>query len=232
MRTPDSPALDRLGGVPVLSLMAASAEYGTALAARLDPVLIGVGPVEAAVGTTLALAALARAGTPPALVLSLGSAGSYRLERASVHRVASVSWRDMDASPLGFARGTTPFLDLPAERPLPALAPSLHAARLSTGGNVIPNPAAYADIDADMVDMETYAVLRACEAFGVPLVGLRAISDGDEELGRYGDWADCLPLLDARLADAVDVLAADLADGGLERIAAQRRRPARPPRPA
>ncbi len=217
MRSPADPALVMLGGVPVLALMATSAEHGPHLGARLDPVLVGVGPVEAAVNATLALGALARAGTPPALVLSLGSAGSHRLAQTSVHRVASVSWRDIDASALGFERGRTPFLDLPAERALPALAPSLPAARLSTGADVVATPAAYAAIDADMVDMETYAILRACEAHGVPLVGLRAISDGDVALERYGDWADCLPLLDERLAEAVDALAADLADGGLGR---------------
>ena len=211
MRSPDAPTLDTLGGTRTLALMATEAEYGPALAARLSPVLIGVGPVEAAVNTTRALAALERAGTPPALALSIGSAGSNRLAQGSVHRVASVSWRDIDASPLGFARGTTPFLDLPAERSLPELAPTLPTARLSTGGNVIPNPAAYAAIDADMVDMETYAVLRACEAYGVALAGLRAVSDGDAELGGYGDWGDALPVLDERLAEAVDALAADLA---------------------
>ena len=219
MRAPDAPTLDALGGVAVLALMATSQEYGPALASRLTPTLIGVGPVEAAVNATRALAALERAGTPPALVLSIGSAGSNRLPQASVHRVESVSWRDIDASPFGFERGTTPFLDLPAERPLPALAPSLSAVRLSTGADVIPTPEAYAAIDADMVDMETFAVLRACDAWGVPLAGLRAVSDGDVAVTRYGDWADCLPLLDERLAEAVDALAADLAAGGLGRAA-------------
>ena len=33
-----------------------------------------------------------------------------------------------------------------------------------------------------MVDMETFAVLRACQFFGVPLIGLRGISDGAAEL--------------------------------------------------
>ena len=221
MRTPDAPTLDELGGVPVLALMATVQEHGPALAARLRPVLIGVGPIEAAVNATRALGALERAGTPPALVLCLGSAGSARLEQTSVHRVSSVSWRDVDASPLGFARGVTPFLDLPAERALPTLAPALPAARLSTGADVVPDPAAYAAIDADMVDMETFAVLRACDAYAVPLVGLRAISDGDAALARYGDWADCLPLLDAKLAAAVDALATDLANGGLDRANAR-----------
>jgi len=203
-----------LGGRRVLCLMAARAEYGAALAARIEPLFIGVGPIEAAIGTTRALARAEAAGALPDLVLSLGSAGSRSLAQARVYQVTSVSWRDMDASPLGFERGRTPFLDLPAEIALPFRAPGLPEARLSTGANVVTG-AGYDAVDADMVDMETFAVLRACSGFGVPLIGLRGVSDGAEELRRYADWSDCLPIVDARLGDAVDVLAATLAAGSL-----------------
>ena len=113
-----------------------------------------------------------------------------------------MSWRDMDASALGFEKGRTPFLDLPAEIPLPRRINGVPEARLSTGANVV-SGVAYARIDADMVDMETFAVLRACMRHGVELVGLRGISDGAEDLRHYNDWADALPALDAHLADAV-----------------------------
>lgn len=216
---PDTPVLDTLGGCRVLTLMAAELEYGPMLSQRVRAVRIGVGPVEAAVNTACALAALQRGGALPELVVSIGSAGSARLAQTSVHRVASVSWRDIDASPLGIDKGLTPFLDLPAERALPTLPgvlPSLPAARLSTGADVVPNAARYAAIDADMVDMETFAVLRACEAFGVPLLGIRAISDGAADLQRFGDWADCLPLLDRGLADAVAALDESLSPAALD----------------
>lgn len=73
--------------------------------------------------------------------------------------------------------------------------------------------AAYDAIDADMVDMETFAVLRACQRFGVPLIGLRGISDGAEALRHYDDWTLLLPELDAHLAGAVDGLSALLGEG-------------------
>jgi adenosylhomocysteine nucleosidase len=95
---------------------------------------------------------------------------------------------------------------------LPTPLSHLPVARLSTGGNVV-SGAAYDAIDADMVDMETHSVLRACETFGVPLVGLRGISDGAEELHHYDGWAALLPALDAHLAAAIDDLAAVLAAG-------------------
>ncbi|GGE14917.1 5'-methylthioadenosine/S-adenosylhomocysteine nucleosidase [Aureimonas endophytica] len=185
--------------------MAADAEYGPELRRRIRPLLTGVGPVEAALGTGIALQALAGASELPDLVVSLGSAGSRVLEQGAVYQVASVSWRDIDASVLGFPKGVTPFLDHPVETPLPTPIPSIPAKRLSTGGDVV-SGARYGAIDAEMVDMETFAVLRACQRFGLPLVGLRGISDGAAELHHYDDWTALLGHLDARLAEALDRL--------------------------
>ncbi|MBO0662495.1 5'-methylthioadenosine/S-adenosylhomocysteine nucleosidase [Jiella sp. MQZ9-1] len=206
-------SLATLRGRKVLFVMAAEAEYGAALKARIRPLMTGVGPVEAALGTGIALHALQAAGHLPDLVVSLGSAGSRSLEQGAVYQVASVSWRDIDASPLGFAKGVTPFLDHPVDTPLPAPIPSLAAARLSTGANIV-SGAAYDAIDADMVDMETFAVLRACQRFSLPLVGLRGISDGAADLHHYDDWATLLHVIDAKLADAVDRLEITI-DSGL-----------------
>ena len=65
---------------------------------------------------------------------------------------------------------------------------------------------AYQTIDADLVDMETFAVLHACQRFDVPLIGLRGVSDGAAELTRLGDWTEYLHVVDERLAAAVDLL--------------------------
>lgn len=209
------PAPDLLAGVPVLFVMAAEAEYGPALRSRIRPVLTGVGPVEAAVSLTAALSVLGARQQVPALVVSLGSAGSRSLAQGAVYQVSDVSWRDMDASVLGFERGCTPFLDLPAQVPLMPRVPGLALARLSTGGNVV-SGRGYDGIDADMVDMETYAHLRAAQAFGLPLIGLRGVSDGAEELRRLSDWTQALGEIDRGLAEAVDRLAEALAEGSLE----------------
>jgi adenosylhomocysteine nucleosidase len=194
-----TPHLHDFGGRKTLVLMATEAEYGPALRALITPCIIGVGPVESAIGTTLALSTLQVGGTMPDLVLSLGSAGSNTLEQGAVYQVASVSYRDMDASPLGFEKGKTPFLDLPVELDMPIRLPGIPAKRLSTGANIV-SGAAYGAIDADMVDMESFAILRACQAFGVPLIGLRGISDGAKELHHYDDWTALLDHLDQELA--------------------------------
>ena len=200
-----------VGPLRVLFVMAAPVEFGACLQALFRPLICGVGPVESAINVTRALAALA---SPPDLVVSLGSAGSARLAKTQVYQAASVSWRDMDASALGFPKGVTPLLDLPATLPLPLRIPGVPAVSLSTGGNVV-SGAAYQAIAEDMVDMETFAVLRACHGFDVPLIALRGISDGDQELGGLHDWTEHLHVVDENLAAAVKSLMTAMERGGL-----------------
>lgn len=195
---------ESIGGQRVLFVMAVEAEYGPHLRARFSPLLTGVGPVEAALATGIALQALEREQELPDLVVCLGSAGSRLCPLGEIFQIASVSWRDMDASRLGFAKGVTPMTDHPVD--LPLVTPlALPTARLSTGANVVGGDE-YAGIDADMVDMETFAVARACNRFGVPLMGLRGVSDGPGELDHINGWMELLGLLDERLAKVVDQL--------------------------
>lgn len=186
----------------VLFLMATEIEYGDHLRDLFKPVFIGIGPVEAAINTTQTLSTLKNNGTLPDLVVSLGSAGSQKLVQTDVYQVSSVSWRDMDASALGVEKGVTPFLDLPATLSMPQLIADFPSASLSTGANVVSGKA-YNAVEADMVDMETYAVLRACQTFSVPLFGLRGISDGQKELQHAMDWRQYLHIVDEKLANAV-----------------------------
>ena len=212
-KTQRTPApLTNLGGRSLLFVMAADAEYGPHLQERFTPLMIGVGPVEAAVELTAALAELEARGQRPDLVVSLGSAGSRDLEQTEVYQATSVAYRDMDASPLGFEKGITPFLDLPATLPLPLRIPGIREATLSTGAEIV-SGAAYGAITADMVDMESYACLRACTRFGVPLAVLRGISDGKAELHHVDDWTAYLHVIDEKLAAAVDRLSEALGQG-------------------
>ncbi len=204
--------LKTVAGRNILYVMALDPEYGPCLKARITPLMTGVGPIEAAVALTKALAELRAADRLPDLVVSLGSAGSATLEQTEVYQASSVGYRDMDASPLGFEKGATPFLDLPAVVPLPLRIPGIKDARLSTGANIVSGKA-YDGIDADMVEMETFAALRACQAFGLPLIGLRGISDGKAELKHVDDWREYLHVVDEKLAEAIDRLEAAIESG-------------------
>jgi adenosylhomocysteine nucleosidase len=203
---------DVIGGRKVLFVMATEIEYGAHLRSRIRPLITGVGPVEAALSVAIALLRLESCSQSPDLVVSLGSAGSQSAKLGVVYQVASVSWRDIDASPLGFTKGITPFVDHPIDTPLPTPIDGLEAKRLSTGADVV-SGSRYRSIDADMVDMETFAVLRACQRFAKPLIGLRGISDGARELGQLTDWTELLEVIDEKLAHAVDHLAVALETG-------------------
>ncbi len=209
-RAPVEPAI--LSGKRVLFVMAADAEYGPHLKKRFTPLMTGIGPVEAGVVLGAELALLDAEGQLPDLLVSLGSAGSRSLEQTEVYQATAVSYRDMDASPLGFEKGVTPFLDHPAVMPLPHRIPGIREATLSTGANIV-SGAAYDAIDAEMVDMETFAALRAGQRFGLGLVALRGISDGAAELQHVADWTEYLHVIDEKLASAVDQLEEALTKG-------------------
>ena len=207
--------VSRIGGKNVLFVMAAQAEYGPHLQKLFTPLMTGVGPVEAGVRLGAELSWLKSEKTLPDLVVSLGSAGSRTLEQTEIYQAISVSYRDIDASPLGFEKGATPFLDLPVAMPLPFRIPDIKEASLSTGGAIITG-GAYDAIAADMVDMETFACLRACQLFDIPLIGLRGISDGAADLRHVGGWTEYLHVIDEKLADAVGRLEQAIGDGLLD----------------
>lgn len=204
----------RPGVADLLYVMATEFEYGPELRGRISPLITGVGPVEAAAAVTERLTRLAIEDKLPLMVVSLGSAGSALLEQCGLYQASSVSWRDVDGTALGFELGTVPFLDQPAIIPLGPYVPGIPMATLSTGADIV-SGAVYDLIEAEMVDMETYAVLRACQRFGLPLISLRGISDGDQELGSLADWTQYLGIIDVKLADAVDRLEAAIAEGSL-----------------
>lgn len=188
-----------------LYVIAAEQEYGPALRARIEPLIVGIGPIDAAITLASHLRGLADADVLPDRVVSLGSAGSQRRPVGSVWQIAGVSWRDMDATALGFERGVTPFCDQPAMVPLAVPLADVPLATLSTGADVLSGDG-YARIDTDLCDMETYAIARTCRRFGVPLAGYRAVSDGPGELSGVSDWTGMLHVVDARLAEVVDLL--------------------------
>ncbi|MEO0636037.1 MAG: 5'-methylthioadenosine/S-adenosylhomocysteine nucleosidase [Pseudomonadota bacterium] len=198
-----------IAGKRVIYAMAAREEYGPELQKRFQPVMTGIGPVEAAMNMARVVDE-----KKPDLVVSLGSAGSAVLEQGKVYQASSVSYRDMDASPIGFEKGVTPFSGLEVDIPLPTPLEGVPTARLSTGAAIVNGPA-YRRVDADMVDMETFAIKRVCMTAQTPLLALRGISDGDAELRSFADWTQYLGAIDGRLAQVVDQLEAMVASGEL-----------------
>lgn len=192
-----------VGSLTVLFVMATEQEYGDQLKARIRPLITGVGPVEAAAATAATLALLDNAGRRPDLVFSLGSAGSRSLDHVGVYQISHVQYRDMDASLLGFEKGITPFSDEPAIIEIVHRLPDVPSASIATGASIV-SGSAYDHVPADMVDMETFAVLRAARRFGVPMIGLRGISDGRADLTGLHDWIEYLHIIDEKQAALID----------------------------
>jgi adenosylhomocysteine nucleosidase len=194
----------------ILHVMATTQECTPALAARITPLITGVGPIEAAASLAMTLAQFHKR---PDLIVALGSCGSRELEHAQVYQVSAVRYRDMDCTAIGFERGVTPFSDHPAVMPL-ATVPGLPTATLSSGGAIVNGPA-YDTIDAHMADMETYAFAHVARRFGVPLLCLRGVSDGRTPLGHIDDWTKTLEEIGHNLCVALDVVDAAIASGRL-----------------
>jgi adenosylhomocysteine nucleosidase len=140
-----------------------------------------------------------------------------------------VSYRDMDASAFGFPPGQTPFSEYPAQITISAEVPNIPKASISTGGAVISQQGAagknFKDISADMVDMESAAVLRVSNQYGVPLIGLRGISDGKEETRGYETWNRCLKEIQKGLAAVYRSIRVGLETGRLDPASLKRTPP-------
>jgi adenosylhomocysteine nucleosidase len=201
-----------VGGLRVLFVMATEQEYGTELRRVIAPLVTGVGPVEAAAATGATLGGLAVANALPDLVFSLGSAGSRTLAHAGLYQIESITYRDMDATAIGFAKGVTPFLDEPPTIVIRHCMLGIPAASIATGASIV-SGSGYDGITADMVDMESFAVYRAARRFDVPMVGLRGISDGRAALSKLHDWMEYLHEIDHKLAEAVKAFADQAARG-------------------
>ena len=191
-----------MGGLAVLFVMATEQEYGPHLQRRITPLITGVGPVEAAAATAAALGEPrpAMAACPTSSSRSARPARARSIMPAST-RSASVAYRDMDASPLGFDKGITPFLDEPAGHRRYRIACPMFRPRRSRPAARSSRGAGY---DGDRCRHGRHGVLRRLPrrraASACPMIGLRGISDGRSELTGLHDWTEYLHIIDEKLA--------------------------------
>ncbi len=172
---------------------AAIREETAALPPHCEVVELGVGKVIAA--TRLA----ARLATGPAvdLVVNLGTAGGLRGQAlGTVVEVGRVLQHDLDVAGIEALVG----------RPMPGGPIDLPHGRstLATGDRFVTDPAMRARLgeQADVVDMEGYAVAATCRALGVDVRMFKAVSDGaDGESATT--WVDTIAHCSTRLAAAV-----------------------------
>lgn len=176
------PALEQYAGMTFYS--------GLLHGRRVVCVRSGVGKVNAAVCTE---ALIARFGAEAVLFTGVAGALDPSLEIGDMVISSSCMQHDMDATPLGFARGEIPFqevYDFPSDPKLIGLAEqaceSVHAGRFRVG-KVLSGDQFIADRDfvkwlhealnGTCVEMEGAAVAQVCHLHGVPHVIIRSMSD-------------------------------------------------------
>jgi len=176
--------------------VAALAEEVGALADHVPVLELGVGKVQAA--TTLA-AHLSR--DPADLVVNLGTAGGLSGQPiGEVVEVAQVHQHDFDH------HGVSTFVGRPLPGgPIELPGPLNATGRLATGDRIVTDAAERARLaaQADLVDMEGYAVAATTLAFEREVWLVKAISDG-ADADTVGNWRDTLALCSERLAAWAD----------------------------
>lgn len=153
------------------------------------PVLYtGIGKVNAAYHLTLELAKWRFQGRLPRVVLNFGTAGSPVFKTHQLVECTRFVQRDMDLSPLGFARGVTPFEDAPSVLEVPKRLQALATGTCGTGDS-FENGAG--TMQCDVFDMEAYALAKVCHMEELPFLSVKYITDGCDH-NAHNDWNENL----------------------------------------
>ena len=149
------------------------------------PVLYtGVGKVNAAHALTRRLTELRAAGAAMAHVVNFGTAGSNVHPTGTLLCCRAFEQRDMDVTPLGFARGVTPYDESPARIEHAVMIEGLQvgvcstADSFETGGHTVA---------ADVMDMEAYALAKVCWLEQVKFSSVKYVTDGADHAAA-ADW--------------------------------------------
>ena len=157
--------------------------------AGISVLYTGLGKVNAALSLARRLSTLRAQGALPNLVVNFGTAGSRTFATGSVVACRQFVQRDMDVTGLGFALGETPFETLPATLAFPAVFQALPEGVCGTGDRF---ETGAGGLSCDVIDMEAYALAKACLAESVPFACVKYISDGADH-SAADDWQASLP---------------------------------------
>ena len=132
----------------------------------------GVGKVNAALSTLRTIKE-----DKPDLIINFGTAGSLNSNISGLIDCKYFVQRDMDSRPLGTELGQTPFEEDPPkiieieDHPINTINMNLICA---TGDSFVESDI---DLQADVVDMEAYAIAKVCYQESIPFACFKYISD-------------------------------------------------------
>ena len=133
----------------------------------------GVGKINAAIKTLEIIK-----DHSPAQIINYGTAGSLNEKLKGLVEVTQFFQRDMDASPLGFKIGQTPF-------------DNVQEINFGTGGYSCGTGDSFVTqtpkLKTDLVDMEAYAIAKICYLNGIKFRCFKYISD-NADVGANDDW--------------------------------------------
>ena len=127
----------------------------------------GVGKINAAIKTLKGSKNCA-----PSLIISYGTAGSLKKELRGLIEVTRFFQRDMDATPLGFQIGQTPFDDISD------INFGSGGYSCGTGDSSLTQTP---KLKTDLVDMEAYAIAKICYLENIRFKCFKFISDHADE---------------------------------------------------
>ncbi|MDD1017169.1 nucleosidase [Pseudomonas rubra] len=162
-----------------LFVFALEAEAGE-LFSEMNTVFTGIGKVNAAIALTKAIYQ-----RKPKLIVNLGSAGSRGHGKGALVCCTRFVQRDMDVTPLGFARYETPFADIPV---LLEHGEPIAGLPLGTCGSGDSFETSHGDAPYDIVDMEAYVLALIARNEGIAFLCLKYISD-DAGSDAADDWS-------------------------------------------
>ncbi|CAM3240895.1 5'-methylthioadenosine/S-adenosylhomocysteine nucleosidase family protein [Pseudomonas plecoglossicida] len=166
-----------------LFVFALEAEAGSVFAdvnTVFTTVFTGIGKVNAAIALTKAVQQ-----QRPKLIVNLGSAGSQQYGKGDVVCCTRFVQRDMDVTPLGFARYQTPLSDIPVLLEHGEAIPGLPLGTCGSGDSF---EISHGEAPYDIVDMEAYVLALIARSEGIPFVCLKYISD-DAGSDAAQDWS-------------------------------------------
>lgn len=181
-----------------LFVVAARAE-ATAFDHALPVLVTGIGKIRSAAALAACLAAYEAEGGLPSAVVNIGTAGALRDHMLGVHRVETVLLHDFSHAAVRKITGVDEYPPLhvgPRDAESIEGGPDMASAEpgsgvvLATGDTFVADSAvrdALAE-QADLVDMEGYAIAQVAHGFGVPVELIKHVSDSADESS--GDvWA-------------------------------------------
>ena len=113
----------------------------------------------------------------PNLIINFGTAGSHAVDPHTLVDCNKFIQRDMHVKELGFDFAVTPF-----EEGVPTVLEFSSSGNMNmtcgTGDNFV---ASSGELNCDVVDMEAYAIAKACHLAGVDFVSYKYITDGADD---------------------------------------------------